>query len=158
MVAGLAFQVFSLLVFAVFSGEFAWRVWRGKGVRNEDYRDLTSWWRFKGFLLALVVATVTIFARCVFRVAELQGGFRGKLANEQITFMILEGTMIIIAEISMTLFHPGLSFHGHWLDAQFPWRPFRTLWRKESVVRSSEKMSPSYQPSAVSVSGEGGEP
>lgn len=40
---------------------------------------------------ALAVATITIFIRCVFRVAELQSGFNGALFNDEIAFMVLEG-------------------------------------------------------------------
>lgn len=71
---------------------------------------------------ALAVATVTIFVRCVFRVAELSGGFDGKLANQQITYMILEGAMIVTACIALTVGHPGLAFRGNWVAANFPIR------------------------------------
>jgi len=50
-------------------------------------------------------------------VAELSEGFGGKLANQEITFMVLEGAMIVIACISLTVAHPGVAFHGRWKDA-----------------------------------------
>jgi hypothetical protein len=43
----------------------------------------------------------------LFRVAELAHGFNGKLANDQITFMILEGGMMILATLLLTVFPPG---------------------------------------------------
>ena len=39
--------------------------------------------------------------------AELRGGFDGKLANEEIPFMILEGALMIVACGCLTVFHPG---------------------------------------------------
>ena len=42
--------------------------------------------------------------------AELQGGFDSYLANEQITYMIWEGAMIVIATTALTVGHPGLVF------------------------------------------------
>jgi hypothetical protein len=69
------------------------------------------------FLLGLCAATITIFVRSVFRCAELSGGFRGPLANQEVTFMILEGAMICIAVISLTLYHPGLVFQKAWKSA-----------------------------------------
>ena len=63
---------------------------------------------------ALAIAVLTIFVRSCFRVAELQTGFNGKLANEQIPFMILEGGMIAIASIALTVWHPGLVFGAFW--------------------------------------------
>ena len=63
---------------------------------------------------ALAIAVLTIFVRSCFRVAELQTGFNGKLANEEIPFMILEGGMITIASIALTIWHPGLVFRAFW--------------------------------------------
>lgn len=53
--------------------------------------------------------------------------------------MILEGPMIIIAVAALTFLHPGIGFQGHWVDAKFPFRPLRTLWKKEP--RRFEKTS-----------------
>ena len=64
--------------------------------------------------LALGLATLTIYIRSCFRVAELQGGFNGTLANEEVPFMILEGAMVVIAAISLTVAHPGLIFGKSW--------------------------------------------
>lgn len=71
----------------------------------------------------LATATITIFIRCVFRVAELKGGFDSELANNEIAFMILEGAMIVIACVCMTAFHPGYCFGGKW---------GKTEWRAKS--------------------------
>lgn len=68
---------------------------------------------------AIATATITIFARCIFRVLELNGGFNGPLANNEVTFMILEGPMIIIASAVLTVFHPGICFRGRWHEADW---------------------------------------
>lgn len=62
----------------------------------------------------LAVSTVLIFIRSIHRVVELQGGFSGKVANNQASFMILEGPMILIAVIALTFYHPGIVFGGLW--------------------------------------------
>jgi hypothetical protein len=67
--------------------------------------------------LALAISTIAIFIRSLYRVAELSGGFGGALANNQATFMALEGPMVIIAVLAMTLFHPGLCFNDYWAAA-----------------------------------------
>lgn len=65
----------------------------------------------------LFLATILIFVRCIYRVAELWEGFSGHLANEEATFMIFEGPFIIIALTAMTVFHPGRVFGNLWVPA-----------------------------------------
>lgn len=55
--------------------------------------------------------------RCIYRVIELCEGFGGKLANEEVPFDILEGPMIIIATLMLTVFHPGIVFRGGYWEA-----------------------------------------
>jgi hypothetical protein len=65
----------------------------------------------------LFLATVLIFVRCIYRVAELWDGFSGHLANDEATFMIFEGPMIILAVAAMTAFHPGRVFGNLFVPA-----------------------------------------
>ena len=115
MIAGVGWQVASLGIFALLCAEFGWRIRRAsESQRNPDFRMMRKTFRFKAFLWALGLALLAIFVRSVFRCAELQGGFHGKLAQQQITFMVLEGAMISSAVLLLTIFHPGLSFRGRW--------------------------------------------
>lgn len=118
MVAGVSWQVVSLAVFAALCAEFGWRVYRSSDAQmNPNFADLRQSFKFRAFLWALGLATLAIFVRSVFRTAELQAGFHGALANEQVPFMILEGAMIISAVTILTVFHPGLAFAGRFHDA-----------------------------------------
>lgn len=119
MLAGLSFQVFSLALFAAACAEFALRLHKNPTAWSQTHSALYSSRLFKAFLASLSVATLTIFVRSCFRVAELSGGFDGALANDQITFMVLEGMMIVIATLCLTVFHPGLCFRGLWRQANF---------------------------------------
>lgn len=60
--------------------------------------------------LALGIATVCLFIRTVLRSVELSGGFGGRLANSQAQFMILDGVMVIVASVCLTVMHPGIGF------------------------------------------------
>lgn len=71
---------------------------------------------------ALAIATIAIFLRSVYRVVELQAGFNGAIANDEISFMVLEGPMIIIATAALTVYHPGLVFKGRWAEATWSLR------------------------------------
>jgi len=58
--------------------------------------------------------------RSSFRLAELQEGFSGPLANDELLFMILEGPMIIAAVVVLTMWHPGLVFGADmWKSTSF---------------------------------------
>lgn len=117
MIAGVSWQVFSLAVFAALCMDFALRVRRVRSLDlNPQYDALRASRSFKLFLWSLGIATLTIFVRSVFRCAELSDGFDGSLANDEVTFMVLEGAMISIAVICLTAFHPGLIWKGEWRE------------------------------------------
>ncbi|RYN25625.1 hypothetical protein AA0112_g8439 [Alternaria arborescens] len=115
MIAGLAFQVATLLLFILLAADFAWRTYCGRTSRGQISPDqqpaiLRRSWPFKAFLLALSVSTLCIFTRCVFRVAELSGGWEGHLANTQKYFIGLEGAVIVAAVLLLNLCHPVYCF------------------------------------------------
>lgn len=159
MLAGLSFQVASLLLFAFCCVEFALRVHAysrtpshpylsNNSIRNRPnspssirngqplYISLPQTVLFRAFLAALCVSTSTIFIRSVFRVAELSGGFHGPLANNQISFMILEGAMVCIACLCLTLLHPGLCFQGEWRAANFKFAGKRPRLNGKDISKS----------------------
>jgi hypothetical protein len=63
---------------------------------------------------ALWFATVLIFTRSVYRVAELEGGYQGTIASNQPAFMVLEGPLVILATLALAIFHPGYGLGGQW--------------------------------------------
>lgn len=107
MIAGMAWQVFSLLCCLVVALDL---VFAGHRAHRAMSESLGSYLRH--FPWAIVSATSFIFVRCCFRVAELKSGFGGDLANNQGLFMIFEGPMIIIAVCILAVFHPGRCFVG----------------------------------------------
>ncbi|KAJ5345165.1 hypothetical protein N7452_003169 [Penicillium brevicompactum] len=111
MIAGLVFQVASIIVFCILVIEYGVRVVRGKRATSEK-RQVS--WRRRSFLIGLATAVLTILIRSTFRVAELQGGFSSSLANDEIALMILEGAMISIACICLTALHPALLVGKGW--------------------------------------------
>ena len=73
-------------------------------------------------LTVLWIATILIFIRSIYRVVELQNGFNGTIANNEVAFMILEGPMIILASLLLTVFHPGYVFKENWQAAAWSLR------------------------------------
>lgn len=46
---------------------------------------------FQRFLIAVAVAFVTIFARCVYRIAEMVGGWANPVMRDEAGFVAMEG-------------------------------------------------------------------
>ncbi|RFU26563.1 hypothetical protein B7463_g9789, partial [Scytalidium lignicola] len=90
----------------------------------------------------LFLATGCLFVRTVFRSVELSGGFKGKLANNEVEFMVLDGVMVIIACLCMTIMHPGYAFAKRWNEAKFP------FWYANA--RSDQEVSEASRPVAPS--------
>ena len=88
MVAGLAFQVFTLLVFQILCLDFGLKTWRrmrtmGEAALDPKHSQLRSSLKFRLFLVALGVSTLCIFIRSIYRVAELGEGWEGALIKNQ---------------------------------------------------------------------------
>lgn len=62
------------------------------------------------------IATITILIRCCFRVAELHEGYGGDLANDEVLYMVLEGAMVVIAVMALTVGHPGPILGSYWKE------------------------------------------
>lgn len=87
---------------------------------NPDFVALRASRGWLVFLGCQGLATICIYIRCVFRVAELSGGFNGHLANDEVTFMVLEGAMMTIATVAMSYWgHPGIGFNGRWGELNY---------------------------------------
>ncbi|KAL5041711.1 hypothetical protein BDW71DRAFT_162784 [Aspergillus fruticulosus] len=144
MIAGLAWQVVSLGIFSAMATYFHLRVRKATSTDlNPDFAGLRSSRYFKTALWGFGVATLLIFVRSVYRCAELREGFDGELANDQVTFMILEAAMIAIAVIALTAFHPGAVWKGQWNEAVWSTRgKDEQKYRKTSSIDSSISLHP----------------
>ncbi|KAF2807225.1 RTA1-domain-containing protein [Mytilinidion resinicola] len=116
MIAGLSMQVATLFVFMLLASDFAVRTLnRVRRLGRERALDptharLRASWAFQGFLVALAFATLCIFTRSVYRVAELSEGWNGHLIKTQKYFIGLEGAIVGLAVLALNVFHPGLCF------------------------------------------------
>jgi hypothetical protein len=97
---------------------------------------MRSFFKLIILILALWLATILIMIRSIYRIVELQGGFIHGVASNEVAFMILEGPMIILATLTMTVFHPGIAFQGHWKDASWSLRR-----QKRSLVEDERTIS-----------------
>lgn len=95
LLAGLAFQVFSFAVFLLILAATLFKA------RNSA---ATVRWTF---IVALVVATVAVYLRTCFRLAETAEGLMRALSTHEVYFGCLEFLPIIVAVYLFTWWHPG---------------------------------------------------
>lgn len=125
MIAGMSFQIFSLLLFMGLWAEFALRMRAGAATRGTDgdaeleFAKLRSSFRFKAFQIAVFSSALFIVVRSVYRLVELHSGFASAFANNEPAFMVLEAPMILLATGALAAFHPGYALDGKWNSASW---------------------------------------
>ncbi|KAF4967353.1 hypothetical protein FSARC_5076 [Fusarium sarcochroum] len=98
LLGGLAYQVFSLGVFVILTASF---LFRGR-------REISSRGKKLGlFCVALAVATIMIYLRTCFRLAETDQGLSGHLSSNEIYFACLEFAPVALAVLLFAIWHPG---------------------------------------------------
>ncbi|KAI0757343.1 RTA1-domain-containing protein [Daedaleopsis nitida] len=105
--AGLALQLLSFFCFMVVAVRFLYRVktmepitWAMDASKpwHSDWRTLSS---------VLLISSVGIFVRCVYRVIELSQGYHGHLATTEVYFYALDSLPLFVAVAVYTPFWPG---------------------------------------------------
>ena len=102
--AGLVLQVVVLVLFIGTFSDYMFRYWRTGRASHFS-------WRLKAFFAGLCTSIILILTRCVYRVAELQDGYDGKLIKEEIPFVLLEGLVVFLACVALCFGNPGLVFN-----------------------------------------------
>ena len=84
-IAGLSFQVFTLIIFIALAVEYGVRYWKAEGRTAQLPR------KFRIFIFFLLAAIILILIRCSYRIDELSDGYEGPLIHNQGLFIGLEG-------------------------------------------------------------------
>ncbi|KAI1095036.1 RTA1-domain-containing protein [Rostrohypoxylon terebratum] len=81
-------------------------------VAEDDARALATWRdrRFRYFVYAVAGAYAGILIRCIYRIAEMAGGWGNPIMQDEPSFVVLEGFCIVIPVILLTAFPPGFLF------------------------------------------------
>ncbi|TDZ19487.1 Sphingoid long-chain base transporter RSB1 [Colletotrichum orbiculare MAFF 240422] len=96
LLGGLAYQVFSIGCFVAATGWFLFRARRR--VREHG---LTA------FVAAFAAATLLVYLRTCFRLAETAEGLGGHLYSNEVFFGVLEFAPVVLAVILFAVWHPG---------------------------------------------------
>ncbi|KAG8980886.1 hypothetical protein FRB95_009301 [Tulasnella sp. JGI-2019a] len=129
MVGGILLQMVAITVYALTSVEYFWRVYKEKPLRarqqdqdmnmslgtstpnsfeKPDVRGLDNLTpNVKTMVFGLIVATVLIYIRSIYRTAELLDGWGGPVITNQTLFDVLDGIPVFLAMVTLNVFHPG---------------------------------------------------
>ena len=110
MIAGIVWQVITLLVFGVLVVDYMLRVRKNTHNHSAAAANILSDRKFKIFVGGLFLAYITIFTRCVYRIGEMVGGWGNSIMQDETDFIVLDGVMVTIATFCLTAFHPGWMF------------------------------------------------
>lgn len=110
MMAGIVLQVVILLAFAAASTDYILRLSRSSTPLSASAQAVKSDVKFRVFVGGLVLAFVAIFTRCCYRIAEMAGGWANPIMQDETDFIVLDGVMVLIAAICLTVPHPGYCF------------------------------------------------
>ncbi|KAG9228552.1 RTA1 like protein-domain-containing protein [Amylocarpus encephaloides] len=110
MMVGLSSQVATLIIFGIMALDVFLKIRSYRGQWNASTLALRHTKRFKGLLIAIVIAYTTITIRCIYRIAEMAGGWRNPIMQDEPAFIVLDSVMCLVACLAMNVFHPGFLF------------------------------------------------
>ena len=88
MIAGLILQAVSFPAFVLVFADFSWRCHKGVLDMDPLKQRVRQSTLFKIFRVSILLATIAILVRSIFRVAELWEGFEGSLWNNETDFLV----------------------------------------------------------------------
>lgn len=91
MMVGLVSQVVTLGVFGIMALDVFFRIRHYNGRLSPSTATLRGSRRLRGLLMALIIAYTTILIRCIYRIAEMAGGWANAIMQNQVAFIILDG-------------------------------------------------------------------
>ncbi|KAI0036370.1 RTA1 like protein-domain-containing protein [Vararia minispora EC-137] len=104
ILAGIVFQLVSLVSYALLAAEFLWRYAIDAPIRHDESYQRRTHTTSRMRLLLLAYPCVT---RAVYRTVELADGWYGPVIRTQWPFDVFEGSMIVLVMYTMNFLHPG---------------------------------------------------
>lgn len=145
MVAGLAFQVFSMSFYIFLYLHFFHKIGylqkskyqQFKPHFNPKYKHLRERKLFYYFPIAVFCAVIFVYVRCIYRVVELAEGWSGFLITHEVYFMILDALMMALSMLFLLIFHPGYILDGR--NESIPVKGMKNYDQDEEKDESIEK-------------------
>ncbi|KAL2262311.1 hypothetical protein VTK26DRAFT_1771 [Humicola hyalothermophila] len=112
IIAGIVLQVVVLGLFGTTGADYFIRVRKWIKSDEADPEAVALWHdkKFRMFVYAVTGAYSGILIRCIYRIAEMAGGWGNPIMQHESSFIVLEGFMVLIACILLASFPPGILF------------------------------------------------
>ncbi|KAH8595057.1 RTA1 like protein-domain-containing protein [Bisporella sp. PMI_857] len=112
MIAGIVFQAATMAICGILAIDFTQKVFRHRKEERDAQRVTmpVSKKAFTFYITSTVIAFIAILIRCIYRIPEMAGGWGNALMRNEKDFMILDGAMVAIGAILMTIAFPGAFF------------------------------------------------
>ncbi|KAH7150464.1 RTA1 like protein-domain-containing protein [Dactylonectria estremocensis] len=112
IIAGVALQVVVLLSFGAMGADYYVRVRKYMRGPDADPAALRVWKdsKFRQFGFAVAGAYACILIRCIYRIAEMAGGWGNHIMQDEASFLVLDASLVLVTSALLTIFHPGLLF------------------------------------------------
>ncbi|KAH8911126.1 RTA1-domain-containing protein [Coniochaeta sp. PMI_546] len=112
IIAGIVLQVVVLAFFGLSAVDYSLRVRKWIRSPEADPEAVALWnnKRFRLFIYGVSGAYFLILIRCIYRVAEMAGGWGNHIMQDEPSFIVLEGFMVAIAVNLLAWLPPGILF------------------------------------------------
>lgn len=115
MVGGLAFQVFTILVFQLMWYYLIFNIYIAHKTNGDDaFNPRFAHVRQRKWLIPFMgvvsITVLLVFVRSIYRLAELSEGWSSAPATKEIYFMILEALMMSLGTCIISFLPPGLAY------------------------------------------------
>ncbi|KAL0467502.1 RTA1 like domain-containing protein [Neurospora intermedia] len=141
IIAGIVLQVVVLGAFGGLSSIFLLRAQKYFGTMSETTTMEKQTWqdkKTKMFLWAMAGGYATLLIRCIYRIAEMAGGWGNEIMQDEPSFVVLESFMVLIACVLFTAFAPGVWFP--WMSHSEKVNPGLRAERERGVGQQGQEM------------------
>ncbi|TFK46776.1 RTA1 like protein, partial [Heliocybe sulcata] len=117
LLAGIAFQLGAMSIFMILATEFLLRYYLDRPMGRVATAKLDSGvtfsargrddWRMSLIIISIVLSTLFIVVRAVYRTVELANGWKGQIIRVQSYFDGMDGAMVVLAALTLNVLHPG---------------------------------------------------
>ncbi|KPI35282.1 Sphingoid long-chain base transporter RSB1 [Cyphellophora attinorum] len=112
MITGIALQVVTLAIFGCLVLDYVIRRVRANAPLSAKASQTFYDIKYRIFAVALIFIYLLIIIRCIYRIAEMAGGWRNSIMQDESLFIGLDTAMMTIATLLQSFVHPGLFFHA----------------------------------------------